>query len=142
MKVFLAGPIDYWWNENWDTPAHKFYKKWRDEINRSLVEAGHCVYRPHEAIKGAWDESMQEINNTALRVCDVVVYLTPKDVPAYGTAAEVEQARIMGKPTYWAPPGYFYNIEALIVPLDDPYGDVQRKSYTKENNELEPTPGS
>jgi hypothetical protein len=72
---------------------------------------------------------MQEVNNVALRICDVVVYLTPPDVPAYGTAAECEQARIMGKPVLWAPPNNFSNIQHLTKRLDNPYGDVYRKSY-------------
>ena len=134
MKIFLAGPIDFWWHENWDTPAHLAYKHWRHKVNHLLVEAGHCVYRPHEAIKGAWDESMQEINNAALRTCDIVIYLTPPEVPAYGTAAEIEYARILGKQVFWAPPGDTRRIEHLIVPLDDPYGEVYRKAYGKEKS--------
>lgn len=130
MKVFLAGPIDYWWNENWETPAHIEYLDWRKQINQWLVEAGHCVYRPHEAIKGAWDESFQAVNDTAIRLSDVFIYLTPRNVPAYGTAAERDFASTIGKPVLWAPPGDTSQIDDLIVPLDDPYGSVNRKSYT------------
>lgn len=137
MKVILAGPIDFWWNENWESPAHLAYKAWRDDVCRMLVEAGHCVYRPHEAIKGAWDEAMQAINDTAIRTTDVFVYMTPPNVPAYGTAAEREVAEICGKDIRWAPPGVLDNIADLIVRLDDPYGDVARKSYTKENDGTE-----
>jgi hypothetical protein len=133
MKIMLAGPIDYWWNENWNSPAHQDYKGWREWLNAKFVEAGHCVYRPHEAIKGAWDETMQAINDVAIKTCDVFIYMTPPDVPAYGTAAEKNVAEICGKDVRWAPPWDTSRITDLIVPLDDPYGDVQRKSYTKEN---------
>lgn len=132
MIVFLAGPVDFWWNENWNSPQHLGYKMWRKDINDALINAGHLVYRPHESFKGAWVEKAQEVNNCALRLCDCVIYLTPPIVPAYGTKAEVELAEMMGKPTYWAPPGDTSKIEHLIIPLDDPYGDVNRKSYTKE----------
>lgn len=132
MIIFLAGPIDYWWNENWHRPAHLDYMKWRQCVNDSLVEAGHLVYRPHEAIKGAWDERMQAVNDKALELCDVFVYLTPPGVPAYGTQAEHNVAHAYGKRIEWAPPWDISNIGDLIVRLDDPYGDVHRKSYTKE----------
>lgn len=131
MRIFLAGPIDFWWAENWETPPHIAYMEWREEVNRLLVEAGHCVYRPHAAIKGAWDEGMQEINDTALRLCDVFVHLTPPGVPAYGTQAERKAAEALDKRVCWAPPQYIDEIHDLIVPLDDPYGAVNRKSYTK-----------
>lgn len=134
MKVFLAGPIDYWWCENWETPDHIIYLEWRKFVNQLLVEAGHLVYRPHEAWKGAWDEVAQEVNDVAIRICDVMIYLTPRDVPAYGTVAEVEQAQMMGKEVLWAPPGDPRNITHLIKPLTDPYGMVYRKSYSQSGN--------
>lgn len=131
MKVFLAGPIDYWWNENWESAEHIAYLEWRKKVNRLLVEAGHLVYRPHEAIKGAWDESFQAVNDLAIELCDVFVYLTPEGVPAFGTEAEKNVAKGLGKEILWAPPGDTRLISGLIKPLDDPYGDVNRKSYSK-----------
>lgn len=133
MKVFLAGPIDYWWNENWKTSQHVAYTEWRREVNDLLVEAGHCVYRPHEAIKGAWDENMQAVNDLAIDLCDVFIYLTPHGIPAYGTAAECKRAKDAGKRICWAPPGDATEIWDLVIPLDDPYGDVNRKSYTNHD---------
>ena len=131
MKIFLAGPIDFWWNENWGTPRHETYKAWRKDVNQMFVEAGHLVYRPHEAIKGAWDESFQAINDLAIELCDVFVHLTPQGVPAYGTNAEKAVAESYGKRVAWAPPGNTDEIADLITRLPDPYGDVNRKSYTK-----------
>lgn len=130
MIVFLAGPIDVWWNENWNTPAHLEYKEWRNELNRRFVEAGHLVYRPHESFKGAWNERAQEVNNAAIKICDVFVYMTPTNVPAYGTAAEKNYAEICGKRVFWAPPGHSETIDPFLDPLEDPYGDVNRKSYS------------
>jgi hypothetical protein len=133
VKVFLAGPIDYWWNENWETPAHLQYLSWRKFVNQALVEAGHLVYRPHEAIKGAWDESMQAVNDLAIEICDIFVYLTPVGVPAYGTEAEKNTARRLGKQVLWAPPGDLEQVKNLVVPLDNPYSNVYRKAYQQGN---------
>lgn len=131
MLVFLAGPIDYWWNENYHTHAHYKYLLWKEQVARALVEAGHLVYRPDQAFKGAWVEKAQGVNDFALGLVDSVVYLTPPGVPAYGTDAEVIVAGDMGKPVYHAPPGNTKEIAHLLYTLDDPYGDVHRKSYTK-----------
>lgn len=136
MKVFLAGPIDYWWNENWETPAHIAYMEWRDKVNAMLVESGHLVYRPHQAIKGAWPkdeaDSYQAVNDLAIYLSDVVIVLTPPGVPAYGTAAETALARTWGKQVRYAPPGDTSDILDLIDILDDPYSDIHRKSYSKK----------
>lgn len=132
MKIFIAGPVEHWWAENWHTPEHYAYIEWRNKVSAMLVESGHLVFRPHEAIKGAWDESMQAVNDHALYLVDVVIVLTPPGVPAYGTAAETALARGWGKQVRKAPPGDTSDIRDLINILDDPYGDVYRKSYTKE----------
>ncbi len=129
--VMLVGPIDYWWNENWHSPAHETYIAWRNELNQKLVEAGHLVYRPHEAFKGAWNELAQVVNNAAIAAADVLIDMNP-GVPAYGTAAELAFARNMSKDIRTAPPGDFSQIEDLVVKLDDPYGDVFRKSYSRK----------
>lgn len=133
MFIVLVGPIDYWWNENWETPEHLNYKNWRDHVNRLLVEAGHLVYRPHEAMKGAWVEKAQKINDTAILMADCLVNLCPPGVPAYGTKAECELAYQHGIPVIPAPPCDLTHATHLIKPLDDPYGDVHRKSYTKND---------
>lgn len=131
MIVILVGPIDFWWNENWLTPAHLEFKEWRDRVSREFVEAGHLVYRPHEAFKGAWDERAQHVNDAAIAMADIMVNLTPPGIPAYGTAAEVQTATDSGCPVLHAPPGDYVEIQRYLTPLDDPYGDVGRKSYTR-----------
>lgn len=135
MFIVMVGPIDYWWSENWETPQHLAYMDWRNDINKKLVEAGHLVYRPWEAFKGAWNEVAQVVNDAAIDRCDAMVNLCPSGVPAYGTATEVERFK-HAPGQHWgnyfeAPPGDYSQIEDLIVPLDDPYSDVNRKSYTK-----------
>ena len=132
MIVFLAGPLDYWWNENWHTPDHLAYMEWRESIHKQLVEAGHLVYRPDRAFNGAWIEVGQAVNDKALEICDVFVYLTPPGIPAYGTNAERDFAGRLGKRVSWAPPGVTRFIDDLLIRLEDPYGKVHRKSYTKE----------
>jgi len=132
MKVFLARPIDYWWNENWHTPMHYKFLLWHAQIGRLLVEAGHSVYFPDQAFKGAWDEVNQEVNDFAIKTRDVFIFTTPPGVPAYGTRSETELAVDCGLEVYHVPPGHAEYISHLLVPLDDPYSDVYRKSYTKE----------
>jgi hypothetical protein len=129
--VMLVGPIDYWWNENWESPQHLAYKQWRDEVNRKLVKAGHLVFRPHEAFKGAWDERAQIVNDTVINIADCLINLTPPGVPAYGTAAEVARAHEIGVSVYNAPPDDLSDIHEFIVPLINPYGKVRRKRYSK-----------
>jgi hypothetical protein len=129
--VMLVGPIDYWWNEHWMTAEHRMYMSWRNSISQQLVEAGHLVYRPHEAFKGAWSEKAQRVNDEAIRAADILINLTPPGIPAYGTAAEITFASYIDRPILDAPPGDYTQIAHLLVPLADPYGDVHRKSYTK-----------
>lgn len=93
MIVFLAGPIEHWWDENWNTPEHWLYAEWRDLLSKALVARGHLVYRPHEAFKGTFvgqnAEEAQSVNDRALEIADVVVVsnLDPP-VPCAGTDAE------------------------------------------------------
>jgi len=131
MIITVVGPIDFWWHENWESPKHLAYMDWRNHISKALVEAGHLVYHPHNAFKGAWDERAQIVNDVAIVHSDLLINLRPEGVPAYGTEAEVKMAEEYGIPVLAAPPGNYLNIENLIKPLDDPYDDVQRKSYTK-----------
>ena len=130
LIIMLVGPIDYWWNENWHSEKHETYMAWRNELNQKLVEAGHLVYRPHEAFKGAWNEFAQIVNNAAIAAADVLIDMNP-GVPAYGTEAELVIARNMQKRILQAPPGDYSKIADLVEPLADPYGTVTRKTYTK-----------
>lgn len=127
MLIFLAGPIDYWWNENWMTPEHMHYKAWRDLVSKKLVDAGYLVYRPHEAFKGAWDERAQRINDVAIGHADLVINLTPPGIPAKGTEAEITLAKLLRVRVVDAPPGDWSQIPQVEY-LDDPYKDVPRKS--------------
>lgn len=137
--VMVVGPIDYWWNENWESEAHQSYKAWRNRVCRSLVEAGHLVYRPHEAFKGAWSEDAQIVNNAAISCSHLLLDIRPPGVPAYGTDAEVAFAKNMGIPVFACPPGTELRLFRVLVPgpvwlfdpLEDPYGNVHRKSYSK-----------
>lgn len=139
LIVMIVGPIDYWWNENWHTKPHLDYILWRNEVNTKLVEAGHLVYRPHEAFKGAWNEHAQDVNVAAISVADCLVNIRPPGIPAYGTEAEIEIARLLAVPVVSAPPGTDLRLLHVLVPgpvylfdpLDDPYGKVHRKSYMK-----------
>lgn len=103
MKVMLAGPIKAWWDE-WESPQHKHYVAWRDALSQALVDAGHLVYRPHEAFKGQWHESAQAVNDVALRTSDVIANLTPEGVPSLGTDDEIDYARRYNRRVVATPP--------------------------------------
>ncbi len=105
MIVILVGPIKHWWDENWETPQRKEYVAHREAINDALVAEGHLVYRPHEAFKGPWDEFAQTVNDVAISSADVVVNLSPKDVPSPGTDEEIVKATRWHKPIVACPPG-------------------------------------
>lgn len=108
MKVMLAGPIKAWWDE-WGSPRHQQYVAWRELLSGALVDAGHLVYRPHEAWKGEWelnqgDASAQRVNDEAIRVCDVIIDLTPPGVPSEGTLEELRLCDDLCKTVIQAPP--------------------------------------
>ncbi|HEX5447972.1 MAG TPA: hypothetical protein VFW90_02110 [Candidatus Saccharimonadales bacterium] len=102
--VMEAGPIKHWWDENWDTPEHWIYDNWREAVSSGLVDANFLVYRPHHAMKGVWDDRAQAINDTALRISDVVLNLTPPGVPSLGTDGEVLYKANFGGLVLPAPP--------------------------------------
>lgn len=102
--IILAGPVKYWWDENWEMPEHWEYAKWRDEVSAALVEAKYLVYRPHEAFKGTWNEKAQAVNDAAIAVSDLMLNLSPPGVPSVGTDAECRYALTVGTPVMTAPP--------------------------------------
>lgn len=106
FMAVLAGPIAFWWEEGqWDTPLHDEYIKWRDAVESHYVRKGWLVYSPHKALRGAWWEGAQAINDAAIRQADALVVLTPPGVPAHGTAKEIELATHLRKVIIEAPPG-------------------------------------
>lgn len=116
--AFLAGPIKHWWSlsaADWGTGAHLAYTTWRDAVEVALVRTGAvATYSPHKAIRGAWHEGLQAINDAAIRAADVVLDLTPPGVPAVGTAAERTVADAAGVPVLAAPPGDDAALERLV----------------------------
>jgi len=68
----------------------------------------------HRAIQGRWNEGLQRINDAAIMNADVIVVLTPRDVPAEGTAREVKLAKRFNIPVITAPPGSDRNLSTLV----------------------------
>lgn len=117
--VVLIGPISFWWEPGqWDSPAHQEYVAWRDAVEAALVKDGRLVYKPHSALRGAWTERAQAINDTAIRMADAVAELTPPGIPIKGTLKEREVALAAGVPVEHYPPGdahmlrYMADVEA------------------------------
>lgn len=102
--IMVAGPIKHWWDENWNTPEHWYYALWRARVTEGLTNSYYLSYRPDEAFKGSWDERGQAINDFVLRICDVVLNLTPPNTPSQGTDGEVLYAKNFGKLILDCPP--------------------------------------
>jgi hypothetical protein len=111
--VTIIGPIKAWWSE-WDSPRHQEYTAWRDAVRVALVKAGCAVYSPHRAIQGRWNESLQQINDRAIAVSDLVVDMTPQGVEARGTAGERSVAEKNNVSIYDCPPSGPDGISALL----------------------------
>lgn len=123
LSVVIGGPIKHWWSipqDQWDThPAASKYFEWRAAVETALVKAGFLCYMPYKAIRGAWHESAQKINDMAIREFDVFLDLTPPGVPAEGTAAEIVVAANSGSLLVKAPPGDMDDLNKLINTLYD-----------------------
>lgn len=110
--VFLAGPIEYWWDtpsepNRWASEQAVRYRKHRDAVRDFFVEHHFLVYSPHSAFKGDWNEKMQPVNDYVLGLSDIVVNLKPDDIPglvANGTDHEWELAKKLGKICIALPP--------------------------------------
>lgn len=109
--VFLAGPIEYWWDTEEDpnrfnSPDAVEYRAHRERVRDWYVANHYLVYCPWTAFKGDWNEKMQPVNDFVLDKSDLVVNLTPGYLPegAYkGTAHEIELAQGLGTPVIWIP---------------------------------------
>jgi len=116
--VTLCGPIKIWWSE-WGSQRHIEYTKWRDAVRVSLVHVGCAVYSPHRAIQGSWNEKLQDINDTAIRSSNLIVVMTPPDVPADGTMTEMLVAQEAGVPIYFCPPGTEEDLRELVMKVSN-----------------------
>ena len=115
-RVTLVGPIKTWWGRI-DSEEYATYSAWRELVRAELVH-GHClVYSPHRAWSGGWHELAQRVNDMAIVESDLVVVVTPPDVEANGTAAEIATAVAAGVPVVYAPPGGLKEIELLLAAL-------------------------
>lgn len=118
LIVMLAGPIKVWWEPGqWDSPAHREYRLWRDAVRVACVKAGFLVYSPHRAWQGAWSEAAQRVNDMAVESAGVVLDLTPPGVEADGTLAEVAYAEKVGTPVRPLPPGDAQTLAVALAEL-------------------------
>jgi hypothetical protein len=124
--VFLAGPIEFWWNtpsepDRWNSMEAVKYRWHRDAVRDFFVARHFLVYMPHEAFKGDWNEKMQPVNDFVLSKSDIFVNMKPLHIPgliANGTDHEEELARELGK---------------IIVPLP-PTSEVVDRPWEKTFN--------
>jgi len=116
LRVVLVGPIKTWWGRI-DSDEYKLYAAWRELVRAELIHNGCLVYSPHRAWSGGWHESAQLVNDMAIAESDLVVAVTPPDVEAVGTDAELATAARHGVTVVKAPPGGNAEIDALLAVL-------------------------
>lgn len=116
LVITLIGPIRTWWGRL-ESPEYAEYNTWRKAIQSAVVHAGHLVYSPHLAWKGAWHEKAQRANDMAIIQSDVIIVMTPPNTVAVGTAAEIEVAKEHNIPLIDAPPGDENALRALLAQL-------------------------
>lgn len=110
----LVGPIKTWWGRI-DSPEYAAYDAWRELVRAELIHNGCLVYSPHRAWSGGWHESAQRVNDMAIIESDFIVAITPPDVDAVGTDAEIATAEAHGVAVIYAPPGGLEEIETLLA---------------------------
>ena len=101
--IFLAGAVAHWWDDNWDTPGHYEYMKWREDVRTALIAGGYLTYAHYEAFRGTWNPRAQKINSYALRASDLMLIMTPEHIPSPGTDEEIEHATEHGIPILRVP---------------------------------------
>lgn len=102
-SVYLAGPIEYWWDK-FDEPRAIFYRKHREAVKDFFVKRNYLCYSPWNAFKGDWNEKMQPVNDYVLGLCDIVVNLSPQGILGNGTKGELILAKELGKTIIELPP--------------------------------------
>lgn len=114
-------------DEFWDTPAHREYVAWRNDVRKALIDAGYLTYAPHEAFKGTWHEGAQAINDAAIQTSHVFLNLSPAEafhgekalaVITEGTDEEMDVAREAGVPILWAEPGIDGGVEKVVYMVE------------------------
>lgn len=144
--VFLAGPIEWWWDtpeepDRFNSPAAKRYRRHREAVADFFVSRHFLVYMPHQAFKGDWNEKMQPVNDYVLGLSDIVVNMKPNDIPGLvcnGTDHEWELARKLGKVLIELPPMEIDRDRAsYLVERDLHYGDTFNKSLIEMYIETE-----
>src|SRR5437763_1187701 len=71
LIVMVAGPIGWWWDDNWMSPEHIRYDAWRTRVVEAIVASGHLAFQPFQAFKGTWTNRAQVVNNAIVTACDV-----------------------------------------------------------------------
>lgn len=147
--IFLAGAIKYWWlwecdicgdlqesdkgecpksdcdgwySELWGCDFHKAYLKWRDDVRHALIDLGYLTYAPHEAFKGTWHEKAQAVNDAGIAMSDLMLVLSPPNIPTEGTDDEVLYAKRVDTPILYAEPSM--GIAALLRALDEMFPET------------------
>lgn len=78
----------------WDSPLHQQYLAYRRDLQAALIATNrYLTYAPHNAFKGRWMElRAQQVNDAAIAASDLMVVMSPANIPTDGTDAEVIKA--------------------------------------------------
>lgn len=117
-----AGPVSTF--PMWDSSMHREYLKFRNEFQAGLIATQrYATYAPHNAIKGRWSDKFQGINDAAIANSDLMVVMSPKNIPTEGTDAEVIFAADHDIPILYVPSNRFSAPTA--VGMVDEFFDIQ-----------------
>lgn len=74
----------------WDTPLHQQYVRYRRDLQAILIASNrYLTYAPHNAYKGRWVEKAQLGNDANIALADLMVVMSPPNIPTDGTDKEV-----------------------------------------------------
>ena len=111
-------------NAMWDSDLHRQYLRFRNEFQAGLIATNrYLTYAPHNAIKGRWVERMQAVNDAAIQNSDLMVVMSPKNIPTDGTDAEVIFAAEADVPILYVPADRFTPVTA--VDMVEEFFDIQ-----------------
>jgi hypothetical protein len=102
----------------WDSPEHQAYLEYRRDLQTALIATNrYLTYAPHNAMKGRWVESAQSVNDAAIEASDLMVIMSPENVPTEGTDSEVLTAAYVNTNTLFIPSNK-YTAETALWTID------------------------
>lgn len=117
-----------WWHNTggvgtvpmWDSKLHRQYLAYRRDLQAALIATNrYLTYAPHNAFKGRWMElRAQAVNDAAIAAADLMVVMSPRDIPTDGTDDEVIKAAEVGTSVLYIPCSVF-SVDGALSAIDE-----------------------